>query len=268
MNLSSGNPDLKMGKTHQLRISGYTFIKNINELSIDYKYITNPVLYVRHYFPENTSLSEYSNYEVLAGATLSRPIHAKDYHQFDFRCQYASKRGAILWRSTVAYNFENPNIDILGTLWDSKRNIVRGSLVLNSNFSPSVRLDVQYGVSYNCLSVSGNSDYDNAIVGHDLTCNAHLQLLGRCFFRANYNYKNSYNTRLKRTQQINRLDASLDFRVFSDRKGVISLNARNVFNSRPSITETVEDLGMRSVYNPTNSTLFTVSFKYKFGVEQ
>ena len=125
MNLSSGNPDLKMGKTHQLSISGYKFIKNINELSIDYKYITNPVLYVRHYFPENTSLSEYSNYEVLAGATLSRPIHAKDYHQFDFRCQYASKRGAILWRSTVAYNFENPNIDILGTLWDSKRNIVR-----------------------------------------------------------------------------------------------------------------------------------------------
>ena len=116
--------------------------------------------------------------------------------------------------------------------------------------------------------MDGNTDYNNAIIGHHLNCNAQVHLFGRCFFRADYNYTNSYNTRLRRTQQINRLNGSLDVRVFSDRKGVISLNAYNVFDSRASITEAVEDLGIRSVYNPTNSTLFTVSFKYKFGVEQ
>ena len=269
MNLSGGNPDLKMGKTHEVYINPRQQINPISDLMFYYRYITNPIVFTRRYFPEHTLLEEYGNYEVLAGSTLSLPMNAADYHQLDFTCSFnLISRGPILWRSSLIYKFENPNIDILGTFWDAKRNTVSGTMRLFSNFLSSFRFDARYNISYNNLRVDRNTDYNNAIIGHNLNCNTQVHLFGRCFFKADYAYTNRYNTRLRRTSQINCLNASLDVRVFSDRKGVISLNAYNVFDSRESIKETVEDLGIRSVYNPTNSTLFTISFKYKFGVEQ
>ena len=212
---------------------------------------------------------EYGNYEALAGSTLSLPVNSADFHKLHLTCGLnLNLRGPILWRSSLVYEFENPDIDILGSFWDSKRNAVSMTMAGLSNFSSAVRFDARYNISYNNLRVDRNTDYNNAIIGHNLNCNTQVHLFGRCFFKADYAYTNRYNTRLRRTSQINCLNASLDVRVFSDRNGVISLNAYNVFDSRASITEAIEDLGIRSVYNPTNSTLFTISFKYKFGVEQ
>ena len=83
-----------------------------------------------------------------------------------------------------------------------------------------------------------------------------------------YKYHYNYNYRSKQTKNQHHLDASINYRIFSNRKGIISVNAYNLFNTKSSFRTTSTDLYIQNAYRPENSTLFSVSFRYKFGVEQ
>ena len=84
---------------------------------------------------------------------------------------------------------------------------------------------------------------------------------------ASYLHNCNYNSRTNKTDNIQTLNVSIDYRIFSNRRGVISLNAYNLFNTKSSLTTSTTDLYIQNTYRPENSTLFSVSFRYKFGAE-
>ena len=85
---------------------------------------------------------------------------------------------------------------------------------------------------------------------------------------ADYTYNYNYNSQSKKTNNTQTLNASIDYRIFSNRRGLVSVNVYNLLNTKSSLTTTSTDLYIQNTYRPENSTLFTVSFRYKFGVEQ
>jgi len=266
LNLIMGNPNLKMGKNYifTCRVD----LKEVLKLKLEYKMVTDPILQSRRYFATNTSLPEFDHYEALAGAVLERPVNAKDYNYFEMTLQSNSKRGFMLLRGFLNYVFEDPETDLLGEICRSRTHRTLGSLSLTSNFSSSFRLDLTDRVSYGHTRIKAEEPQDNSRISNFLTGKASLQLFYRMMVNADYTYSTSRDSRTKHTNNRQTLNASIDYRIFPDRRGLISLNAYNLLNTKSSLTTTGTDLYIQNTYRPENSTLVTLSFQYKFGVEQ
>ena len=266
MYLSTGNPNLKMEKYHK-----FTYDLSLqNGVSVfgGYEIITNPILQTRRYFETNTLLPEFDDYEALAGATLTTPINAKNYNHLMLSVNGNSKRGAILVRGLLNYSFKNPETDLLGEIVRSYEHRTNGGLSLISNFSSTFRLDITESISYAYTKLKAEELQKYSQIHNKLTAKANLQLFYRMMVNADYTYNYNYNTRSKKTNNIQTMNASIDYRIFSNRRGLVSINAYNLLNTKSSFTTTSTDLYMQNTYRPENSTLFTVSFRYKFGVEQ
>ena len=266
MNLSVGNPNLKMGKTY--KFSGNLNLNEVLRLKTEYSVITNPVLQTRRYFETNTILPEYNNYEALAGAILTTPVNANSYKSFQVEVASNSRRGKVLLRGYLNYTFENPETDLLGEITRSYTNRAMGSLSLISNFSSSFRLDITNSTSYNHTEIKSKEPLTNSWISNNLVGKTSFNLFYRLLVNADYRYSYNYNSRSKQTINLQSLNASVDYRIFSNRRGVISLKAYNLLNTKSSLTTTNTDIYIQNTYRPENSTLVSVSFQYKFGVEE
>jgi hypothetical protein len=266
MNLSVGNPNLKMGKTY--KFSGNLNLNEVLRLKTEYSVITNPVLQTRRYFETNTILPEYNNYEALAGAILTTPVNANSYKSFQVEVSSNSRRGIVLLRGYLNYTFENPETDLLGEITRSYTNRAMGSLSLISNFSSSFRLDITNSTSYNHTEIKSKEPLTNSWISNNLVGKTSFNLFYRLLVNADYRYSYNYNSRSKQTINLQSLNASVDYRIFSNRRGVISLKAYNLLNTKSSLTTTNTDIYIQNTYRPENSTLVSVSFQYKFGVEE
>ena len=266
MNLSVGNQNLKIGKTYAVSLS--TNLNELLRLKVDYNRITNPILQSRRYFESNTLLPEFGNYEALAGAILTMPVNAQSYDRFHIEAVSNSRKGFMLVRGYLDYTYENPETDLLGTIARSNTHRATGRLSLISNFSSSFRLDITNGTSYSHTKINSSDIQNNSWISNNLTAKTSFNLFYRMMVNADYTYSYNYNSRSKYTVNVQTLNASIDYRIFSNRKGVISLNAYNLLNSKSSLVTTSTDLYIQNLYRPENSTLIALAFKYKFGLEE
>ena len=255
-----------MGKTY--KFSGNLNLNEVLRLKTEYSVITNPVLQTRRYFETNTILPEYNNYEALAGAILTTPVNANSYKSFQVEVASNSRRGKVLLRGYLNYTFENPETDLLGEITRSYTNRAMGSLSLISNFSSSFRLDITNSTSYNHTEIKSKEPLTNSWISNNLVGKTSFNLFYRLLVNADYRYSYNYNSRSKQTINLQSLNASVDYRIFSNRRGVISLKAYNLLNTKSSLTTTNTDIYIQNTYRPENSTLVSVSFQYKFGVEE
>ena len=237
-------------------------------MNFKYKVTTNSILSSRRYFETNTILPEYGDYEALAGAVLITPINANNYNSFDISAMSYSKRGAILVRGELNHTFENPEVDLLGKIVRSYTHRTNSNLSLLSNFSHTFRLDITNQISCNYSKIKAEELQKNNWINNRLICKANLELFYRMMINADYTHNYSYNSQTRKTNNSQTLNASINYRIFSDRRGLVSLNAYNLLNTKSSFRTTSTDLYIQNTYRPENSTLFTVSFRYKFGVVQ
>ena len=266
MNLNAGNPNLKMAKNYDFNFNFN--LKNYGFIDIHYQIITNPILSARRYFVTDTQLPEFDNYEALAGAILTTPTNAKNYNQFLLAAQSGFQKGVMMVKGNLSYSFKNPETDMLGEIVRSYEHNPSGTLSLLSNFSSTFRLDIKNHISYTHINIKATESQKYNRVYNNLMIQANLNLFYRMMVNIDYKHRYHYNSRTKQTNNIQTLNAFIDYRIFPNRRGLVSFKIHNLLNTKSSLTTTSTTLYMQNAYRPENSTLISVSFLYKFGVEE
>ena len=266
MNLWCGNPNLKISTNYEFRADFY--LQNVMRVAMQYKIVKDPVISARRYFETNTPLDEYGGYVALAGATLTTPINARNHSEYQLNVSSNTKGGVVMVKGDLSYRFVNPEVDLLGEIVRSYTQSPSLSLSVMSNFSSTIRLDVRNRVSYGYTKIKSTKPQSHNWINNNFMVDFGLNLFSRMLVDADYKYDYYYDSRTKRSNNLHTLNASVDYRIFSNRRGVISFNAYNLLNTKSSLTTSNLGLYIQNEYRPENSTLLTISFKYKFGVEQ
>ena len=141
MNLRAGNPNLKplMNYSLSLRLN----ILNGIGLEVSDRISSNSPIRHTRYFSEDTILPEYGNYKALAGSQLNTWTNGKTSHSVNIGINWKKYLYIMTVGFNANYNFHNPEAQLNGQSYREKQDEFSIGAVINSNFSNSIRLDIE-----------------------------------------------------------------------------------------------------------------------------
>lgn len=260
MNLRAGNPNLKPSMNYSLSL-GLNVLNGIGLEISDHISSNSPIRHTR-YFSEDTILPEYGNYKALAGSQLNTWTNGKTSHSVNVGINWKKYLYIMTVGFNANYKFVNPEAQFNGQSYREKQDEFSIGAVINSNFSNSIRLDIEDQFIYR--------SQQNAT--QDITESFKNQLIAkmRCYIGERFDFNASYIYDIYRSALANSdvdnnmLNLSLSCRIFKDRQGVLSFNAYDVLNKTSTSKMSVTNLFSSRQYNQNFSSYFTISFSYRF----
>ncbi len=264
MFIRTGNTNLKPSKIYQLNLSGST---SDNRKSLNFvlnsSFVFNKCVSNRIYYANATVLSDYNDYKVPAGATLSMPVNADFSIEISSNIGYNSYINPIKSTFNIKADFyynnfqEGVNDTLLRTYEYSGG--IRVSLV--SNLSNRFKIGIKNNARYRRFENS-SGNIDNRLL-ETINVDFRWDFLDQAFLISSYAYEFSENTYSAMIQN-HILNGSIGCRLFKNRKGAISFNAYNILDRTTNFTIIVDNQSVNNIYKQLSTRFFSIAFEYKF----
>lgn len=266
--LRGGNPGLKRQENLRFNLGvqhmtenrrSYTMIASLNV------YYNAPISR-QIFFAEETYLPEY-NYTAPAGATLSTYQNGSRAMRFSTNLQRSSpieKLKSTLTMS-VNYMYSNPEEGLKDEIVRTERHTGTAHISLQTNFSKNMRGSVSSDTDYTYFrNKMGNIDH---AVTERVRAELRWDIINRISFTTNYNFYFSRNsTTPENALNSHMLNASVQYRIFKDRRGILALNAYDILNNSKNYSSSLGADYISTQWRQVYSSYFMLSFEYKFNI--
>ena len=268
MYLSSGNPNLKSGKTYSvnLHLNNRSFVKTRKvtiHSNVSFSVKTDPVTTIRRYFKESTILPEYGNYEAVAGATLTTLMNVGSHIQSNAFLSAAYMLQKINTSFGISFNgnYSNPFTSIDEEIIRNESSSAKFEVSVISTPTRKLRLNISNQTAF---SWQKNDKYSDRSRANHLKASLRVDFMNRLTFTPMYTntYQKAYTT--GQTIEQNALNLSLGARVLKKRNGLLSINVYNIFNNNSGYSLLITDQYISENWRQQFARFYSISFKYKF----
>jgi hypothetical protein len=268
MYLTSGNPNLKSGRTYSVNLSlnnrSYEKPRKVTvQTNISFSVNTDPITTIRRYFKESTILPEYGNYEAVAGATLNTPMNVGNNIQSSayISAAYMLQKINTSFGLSVNGSYSNPFASIDDEVIRNENSSTRFNVNIISTPTRKLRLNISNETSF---SWQKNDKYSDRSRSNELKASLRFDFLNRMTFTPMYTntYQKAYTT--GQTIERNALNLSLGARMLRKRNGLLSINVYNIFNDNPGYYLHITDQYVSENWRQQFARFYSISFQYKF----
>lgn len=269
LSLIAGNPDLKQSITYQLTFSKNTVnpsSKQTLNWSIQGRMETRPIVSRMTFFPQATTLDDYSGYVAVAGSTLMRSENADHGYNASGNLTFSS-RWSGPWRVTTQVS---PSVSFRSTPQYYGETLDR-----TREFSPSFRasgtlfplrsVTLSFDISSAYIRAwNGIGSMDRRVLRNRLSLSSNVDFLKNAFFTGNYSWDGVKDFDAgSADSNIHRLDLSVGVNLFQ-KKLRIALSGIDLLRGGSQYTVTMGPSSMTQVWRQVYGRYFLLDISYRF----